>query len=110
MADSATMNDRHAQLEVIEALTEKMLLNARRQQWALVSQLEAERDPLIYSFFEMPPSLVEAEHVADFIRGVLVADREIIILGSKEKEDVLQRSQKINRGKEATLAYASSNK
>ncbi len=103
------MNDRYVQLAMIKALTEKMLLNARQQQWQVVRQIETERDTLIHAFFETPPSLAEAEHVAGFIRGVLTADREIITLGTKEKKEILQNSQKINRGKEASLAYGSSN-
>lgn len=101
-----SMNDRYAQLAVIDALTEEMLLNARQQQWELVTKLEAERSGLIYAFFEIPPLLAEAEHVARFIRTVLAADREIISLGASEQKDILQNSQKINRGKEASLAYA----
>jgi len=111
-AEHPDMNGRYAQLALIDALTGKMLLNAKQQQWEVVSKLEAERSTLIYAFFETAPSLAEAEYVAGFIRGVLAADREIIALGSNEQKDILQNSQKINRGKEASLAYAvaSSNK
>ena len=104
------MNDRYAQLVLIEALSEKMLFNARQQQWEEVSKLEAERSALIFSFFEIPPSLDEAERVASFISHVLASDREIITLGSNEKKDLLQSSQKLSRGKEASLAYGASNK
>jgi len=99
------MNDRYAQLDFIEALTEKMLLNARQQQWDIVSKVEVERSKLIYAFFEIPPTLEEAEHVAGFIRNVLMADKEIIALGSSEQKGMLQSSQEISRGKQASLAY-----
>jgi len=42
-AELRSMNDRYAQLAMVEALTEKMLLNARQQQWRVVTKLEAER-------------------------------------------------------------------
>ncbi len=111
-AELPNMNDRYAQLSMIELLTEKMLLNARQQQWEVVTKLEAERSELIHAFFASPFLLAEAEHVARFIRTVLAADREIICLGASEQKDILQNSQKINRGKEASLAYttASSSK
>ncbi|VAW89292.1 hypothetical protein MNBD_GAMMA17-1241 [hydrothermal vent metagenome] len=111
-AELRSMNDRYAQLAMVEALTEKMLLNARQQQWRVVTKLEAERSELIDALFTPPLLLTEAEHVANFIRTVLAADSEIISLGESEQKDILQNSQKINRGKEAFLAYtvASSNK
>jgi len=104
-AELLNMNDRYAQLDLIEALTEKMLLNARQQRWEIVSKVETERSKLVYAFFETPPALEEAEHVAGFIRNVLVADKEIIALGSNEKKGMLQSSQDISRGKQASLAY-----
>jgi len=104
-AELVNMNERYAQLGLIEALTEKMLLNAKQQQWDVVSKLEAERSQLIYTFFETPPTLAEAEHVASFIRHVLEADRKIIALSANEQKGILQSSQEISRGKQASLAY-----
>jgi len=104
-AELLNMNDRYAQLGLIEALTEKMLLNARQRQWDVVGKIEAERSKLIYSFFETAPTVEEAEYVAGFIRNVLVADKEIITLGSNEQKGMLQSSQEISRGKQASLAY-----
>lgn len=104
-AELLNMNDRYARLGLIEALTEKMLLNARQHQWDVVSKVETERSKLIYAFFETPPTLEEAEHVAVFIRNVLVADKEIIALGSNEQRGILKSSQDITRGKQASLAY-----
>lgn len=100
--------DRNAQLALIKAMTQKMLQLAKIQQWENVSKLEAERSDLIYTFFEVAPAVAEAESVAHTILEVLAADKEIIALSSSEQQNILQNSQKINRGKQASQAYASS--
>jgi len=102
--------ERNTQLDVILAMTNKMLQLAKEQQWDSVSKLENERSHLIFSYFETTPSVEEAEHVARFIQKVLAADKELISLGSSEQQKILKHSQKVSRGKQASQAYASSNR
>ncbi len=106
----STVTDRSAQLELIQALTHKMLEMAGQQQWENVSKLEVERSHLIYSFFETKPSMEEAEHVANTILEVLAVDKEIMALSSSAQQEILNSSQKINRGKQASQAYTMSKK
>jgi len=102
----AIVQDRAMQLELIQALTKKMLQMAEQQQWENVSKLEAERSHLIGDFFKTKPSLSEAEHVASIILEVLAADKVIIALSTSEQHRILGSSQKINRGKQASKAYS----
>ena len=101
---------RDSQLDLILALTQKMLQMAEQLQWENVSKLEAERSNLIYAFFETKPTVDEAERVASIILEVLAADKEIIALSSSEQQKLLKSSQKMNLGKQASKAYSMSNK
>ncbi len=100
--------DRDAQLDLIYALTQKMLQMAEQQQWDNVSKLEVERSRLIYTFFEIRPLVEETERVASTILAVLAADKAIIAMGTSEQQKIVESSQKINRGKQASKAYAMS--
>ncbi len=104
------IKDRIAQLDIIKALTKKMLYLVKQQRWDDVSKLEAERGDLIYSFFEVTPSVEEVEYVASTILEVLATDKKIIMLSLSEQQNILRNSQKISRGKQASQAYNSSNK
>jgi len=106
----STVTDRCAQLELILALTQKMLQVAEQPQWELVGKLEAERSHLISSFFETKPTVDEAEHVASVILEVLAADKKIIALSAIEQRNILVSSQKMHLGKQAAQAYSMSNK
>jgi len=101
----SSVTDRTAQLELIQALTRKMLQMAEEQSWENVSKLESERSHLIYSFFETKPSVAEAELVASVIFEVLAIDKRIVALSASEQHKMLESSQKINRGKQASKAY-----
>lgn len=100
------VTDRDAQLDLIYALTQRMLQMAEQQQWENVSKLEVERSHLIHTFFETRPSLEETERVANTILEVLTADKAIIAMGTSEQQKIVESSQKINRGKQASKAYA----
>ncbi len=102
----SAITDRDAQLQLIQALTEKMLQMAERQAWENVSKLEAERTHLITSFFDTKPTVDEAERVANVIVEVLGADKKIIVLSASEQQKMLSNAQKINVGKQAAKAYA----
>lgn len=104
------VTDRNTQLELIPALTDKMLELAQQQQWEAVGKLEEERSRVIYAFFEVSPSVDEAEGVAAVIMKVLAADKKIIALGNAEQQKVLKESRMIKRGQRASTAYASSGK
>lgn len=106
----AALSDRNAQLDLIQAITQKMLQMAKQQAWENINKLEAERSHLIYSFFETKPSVAEAEHVANIILEVLSADKAIIALSLSEQHEIMGSAQKINRGKQASKAYAMSEK
>ncbi len=106
----AALNDRNAQLDLIQAITQKMLQMAQQQAWENINKLEAERSQLIYSFFETKPLVAEAEHVASIILEVLAADKMIIALSLSEQHEIMGSAQKINRGKQASKAYAMSEK
>ena len=112
MSESNTIlsivTDRDAQLDLIYALTQKMLQMAEQQQWGNVSKLEVERSHLIYTFFEIRPSMEETERVASTILEVLAADKAIIAMSASEQQKIVENSQKINRGKQASKAYAMS--
>lgn len=102
--------ERSVQLDVILAMTHKMLQLATEQQWDSVTRLECERSHLIASFFEYPATVDEAEDVALFIQKVLAIDKQLISLGSSEQQKILRDSQQVNRGKQASQAYAASNR
>ncbi len=104
------LSDRNAQLDLIQAITKKMLQMAQQQAWENINKLEAERSQLIYSFFETKPSVAEAEHVASIMLEVLTADKAIIALSLSEQHEIMGSAQKINRGKQASKAYAMSGK
>ena len=104
------VTDRRAQLELILAITQKMLQMAEQPQWELVGKLEAERSHLISSFFETKPTVDEAEHVASVILEVLKNKKKITALSAIEQRHILANSQKMHLGKRAAQAYSISNK
>lgn len=102
--------DRNTQLDLILALTDKMLELAQVEQWESVSKLEEERSRLIYTFFEVSPSVDEAEAVAEVIMKVLAVDKRLIAMSQVEQQQIIKASQTIKRGQQASKAYASSGK
>lgn len=91
-------------IKKIIVLSEKMLSQARKEDWENVTKIESQRRELIAAFFSQPVHERNGQ-LADVIRQILDKDREIIKLGAGRREKLRSALRKINRGKIAVESY-----
>ena len=100
-----SVGEQASDIKKIIFLSEKMLVEARQEDWENVTKIESQRRELITSFFSQPVHESNGQ-LADVIRVILEKDREIIKLGAGRREKLRSALRKINRGKTAVESYA----
>ena len=99
-----SVGEKTTDIQKIIFLSEKMLSQARQEDWENVTKIESQRRELITSFFSQPVHERNGQ-LADVIRLILDKDREIIKLGAGRREKLRSALRKINRGKIAVDSY-----
>lgn len=86
-------------------LSRHMLAACRRQDWALLAQLESQRGKLLEQAFAGSAESGKAATVAETIQQLMALDRDIIACCEDEKQSCVQQLQQLARGKNAADAY-----
>ncbi|PKM10170.1 MAG: hypothetical protein CVV13_14115 [Gammaproteobacteria bacterium HGW-Gammaproteobacteria-3] len=88
------------------ALTDAMLSGARSQSWDEVIDTQKQRGALLGEFFSDDLSL-DKDKLAEAIRQIITADKEIMALGGVHKDGLKRQLKNITQGKSAIKAYTS---
>ena len=99
-----SVGEQTTEIQKIIFLSEKMLSQARKEDWENVTQIESQRRELITEFFSQPVHERNGQ-LTEVIRLILDKDREIIKLGAGRREKLRSALRKINRGKIAVDSY-----
>ncbi|MFQ5488321.1 MAG: flagellar protein FliT [Gammaproteobacteria bacterium] len=86
-------------------LSQHMLAACRSQDWALLSQLETRRRPLLEQAFSQSDTSMNPASVAETIHQLMALDRDILACCEEEKQACVQQLQQLTRGKNAADAY-----
>jgi hypothetical protein len=93
-------------LKDIVSLSEAMLKAAQNTEWETVAGLELERREKIALAFEpSAEGAIPKPELAHAAQTVLALDKELIALGERARDGVLENLRKLQRGKNATGAY-----
>jgi hypothetical protein len=103
---SGSQVEQAAMIERMLALTRSARERAQAGDWNAVVALEAERRPLIRSFFAAPLPAQGRVRVASAIREMLSSDAGLIALAAAGRDEAAAESRKLRRGRAATAAYA----
>ena len=101
MSSSARRN----QWQVIMNMTESMHILAEQEEWQALVEAESERQGLIQAFFASPVSAEESAFIAEGIKKILHSDAELIVQGSRLKDEAANVLMKISGSRKAINAY-----
>ena len=89
-------------------MTESMLMSAKNKNWEDLVGAEAERQKHFDQFFSFPASPDEASWIKQGIERILDVDKQIIQIGEKNKQAILDQRNHLSKGRDATRAYSQS--
>jgi hypothetical protein len=101
-----TTDDCNARIARILELTRAAKERARAGDWGSAVAIEAERRPLIRSFFAQPLPGDARGRVATAIREILASDAGLIALAAAGRSAAAAESTKLRHGRRAAAAYA----
>lgn len=99
------MPDMTPALAQLSDQTQRLLALARSGDWDAVTQLEAERRPLLRSTFDPASAVTQSEPYQRVLRDILDADREIMSLAAQRRDDLRNQLQSVGQGRSAMRAY-----
>jgi len=99
---------RKEQFSFILNLTESMLLAANKEDWERLSAMEPQRRQHVEQFFSSPANPDEASWIRQGIKRILDVDKQIIQISEKNKQAILDQSNNLSKGRDATRAYSQS--
>lgn len=105
-AESQSAGFRLDELEQIIEMTRAMLAKAQAQEWAEVMKMELERQGRLQALFAAEVPDGARDRVVEAIREILEMDQEIIALGQRGQQALLQSLNELQTGRRAQEAYA----
>jgi len=106
VSDNTRAIPREEQLPMILGISLEMLNKAKNNDWEAVIELESQRNALIADFFTTTISTDDGHTVAYHIDKVLEIDRQLIELGSNERDKMRENLQKLSNGRHALKVYS----
>jgi hypothetical protein len=91
----------------IERLTAQMLEVARAQDWPRLTELEERRQSALAALFAEPVEARFGAALAEGIRRVLAADRELMTHGEAGRREAASALSGLERGRRGVAAYRS---
>ena len=88
----------------IESLTDQLLSAAEAESWDEAFAIEAERRPLIETFFSQLPENRRAGFRSR-VEAIAAKDRRVMSLGQAHKQAVGEALNRLGKGKQAVKAY-----
>lgn len=74
------------------AMTHDLLESAKRGDWSAALSIQQERRPLLESYFQSYPELIDKKSLADGIRVMLNLDNEVAILAADQQAIIRQEA------------------
>lgn len=93
-------------LEVIMALSRKLVLLVQCDKWAEAASVEAERQAMLREYFSTMSGDLDMEQNQQVVKSLLDHNGTVMSLLSKRREHLLRELRSAERGRAAVRAYS----